>query len=227
MNPMLRTCALLTLTSTMLALVACQKTEDASAAPVNAASAAAASTARSVSSADDSTTLRIVDASGTALVVLKPHDMEVRFGNGDKARTLHAQSQDDGKRKYARQGEGVVMEVKPGDDGFKLRSRDAHLLWKLKLKDSSIKISDNEENARAITLKINGNRIEVADNGKALGEVNFDGDKSRARVTDAADKTVATVQAKKNSAAFGLLLATRIPEAERAVLALELLARDL
>jgi hypothetical protein len=224
MNPMLRTYALLTLTSTMLALAACQKTEDV---PIAPASAAAASTASSTGTADDATTLRIVGASGTTLVTLKPRDMEVRFGNGDQAKTLHAQLQNDGKRKYARQGEGMVMEVKPGDDGFKLRSADSHLLWKLKLKDNGIKISDNEENAKAITLKIKGNRIEVADNGKALGEVNFDGDKSRALVTDTADKTVATVQAKKNSAAFGLLLATRIPEAERAVLALELLAREL
>jgi hypothetical protein len=218
MNAVQRLSTLSTLLVLSLTLIACQKTEDvpALAAPVAQAAAAA-----------DPLSLRLVDPAGTVLVSFKPRDLEVALGSGDKAKTLRASTHDDGKRKYARLGEGVVMEVKPGDQGFKLRDTASRLLWKVKFKDDSIKISDNEENTSPITLKIKDQRIEVSDQGKKLGEVSFDGDKSRAKVTDASGKEMWIVQTKKNSAAFGLQLATRIPETERAVLALELLARDL
>ncbi|MEC5386186.1 hypothetical protein VVD49_10645 [Uliginosibacterium sp. H3] len=215
-----RLSTLLALCAALLTLCACQKTEEPPA-------AVSTSTTQGTAPADDAKTLRFVDAAGTTQLTLNPSQMEARFGTGDQARTLRAESADGDKRKYVRTGEGVVMEVKAGDDGFKLRSRDSHLLWKLKLKDKGIKISDNEENARPVALKIKGNDIEISDNDKPLGTVSFDGDKSRAKITDATGKTVGTVQAHKISAAFALPLATRIPESERAVLALELLARGL
>lgn len=225
MNFTLRLTTLLAITSAALLLTACQKDEETSASP--AAAPTPQGSAASATPATNTEALRLVDASGATLVTLQPRALQLVLGTGSNATTLQSKAGEEGKRKYARLGEGVVMEVKPEDDGLKLRGADGHLLWKLKLQDSGMKISDNEKNARPITLKIKDDQIDVADNGKMLGQVEFDGDKGRAKVTDASGKTVWTVQARKISAAFGLHLATRIPENERAVLELELLARGL
>jgi len=59
------------------------------------------------------------------------------------------------KRKYRRGAGGPpVCEVKPGDAGFKLRTTDGKLLWKVKLADDKIKVSDNEENANPYSIKL-------------------------------------------------------------------------
>lgn len=218
------------LTAALLMLNACQKKDEAAPAPAAAApvvSPAPAPAQQALSAAS----LRVVDSAGKTLLTLKPDEMEATFGTGDDARTLRAELDsakgEDSKRKYVRPGAGVVMEVKSAEDGFKLRNRDGRLLWKVKLKDKGIKISDNEENTKPITLKRKDGNVEVADNGKPLGEASFDGDKARTKLDDAGGKAVAIVASGRASAAFALALATRIPESERAVLALELLARGL
>ena len=64
------------------------------------------------------------------------------------------------KKKYFDASDNVVYEVKYKEDGFKLRTASSQLLWKVKLYDKKIKISDNEEN-------INPYEIKIMDNGEA------------------------------------------------------------
>ncbi|MFS4491825.1 hypothetical protein [Maribacter sp. 2308TA10-17] len=57
------------------------------------------------------------------------------------------------KKKYFDSSNSVVYEVKYKDDGFKLRTASSDLLWKVKLYDSKVKISDNEENLNPYEIK--------------------------------------------------------------------------
>ncbi|WP_040281763.1 hypothetical protein [Psychroserpens damuponensis] len=57
------------------------------------------------------------------------------------------------KKKYY-DGSTVVYEIKYKPDGFKLRTASSQLIWKLKLYEDKIKISDNEENLNPYEIKI-------------------------------------------------------------------------
>lgn len=58
------------------------------------------------------------------------------------------------KKKYFDASDNVVYEVKYKEDGFKLRTASSQLLWKVKLYDDKIKISDNEENLNPYEIKM-------------------------------------------------------------------------
>jgi hypothetical protein len=120
---------------------------------------------------------------------------------------------------------GDRYEVKSSDSGFKLRTRDGKLLWKVKITDDKIKISDNEQNENAFELKAReGNRTKVFGPGdQELGNVRFNG--KRIEVENAAGQTLTTIPATKPSAAYGVLLLDRIPQNQRDILIAELLAR--
>ena len=117
------------------------------------------------------------------------------------------------------------IEVKSNDNGFKLRTPDGTLLWKAKITDDKIKISDNEENENPFELKAReGNRTKVfGPDGNELGNVRFDG--AKIEVENAAGQTLATIPASKPSAAYGVLLCERIPKQEKDILIAEILAR--
>ncbi|MFK7813892.1 MAG: hypothetical protein AB8B59_15460 [Maribacter sp.] len=57
------------------------------------------------------------------------------------------------KKKYYNSDNTVVYEVKYKDDSFKLRSSSSDLLWKIKLYENKVKISDNEENLNPYEIK--------------------------------------------------------------------------
>jgi len=57
------------------------------------------------------------------------------------------------KKKYFDSNNTVVYEVKYKDDSFKLRTASSDLLWKVKLYDTKVKISDNEENLNPYEIK--------------------------------------------------------------------------
>jgi uncharacterized protein YkuJ len=59
----------------------------------------------------------------------------------------------DDKRKYETDGV-IIKEIKYKEDGFKLRTPEGNLLWKVKLDDNKIKISNNEENKNPFELKM-------------------------------------------------------------------------
>ena len=58
------------------------------------------------------------------------------------------------KKKYFDKNNTVVYEIKYKSDGFKLRTASSKLLWKIKLYDNKIKLSDNEENENPYEIKI-------------------------------------------------------------------------
>ena len=131
------------------------------------------------------------------------------------------------KRKYRRGAGGpTVCEVKPGDAGFKLRTTDGKLLWKVKLADDKIKVSDNEENANPYSIKTKyPDKAKVVDAAeKELAEVRFGPDKTKVKGADGAELWV-TESPRRRSASFGVLVLERIPEEHRAILMAEILAR--
>lgn len=62
------------------------------------------------------------------------------------------------KKKFYDNSNNVVYEIKYKPDGFKLRTESSKLLWKIKLYDDKIKISDNEENLNPYEIKIINNK---------------------------------------------------------------------
>jgi len=171
--------------------------------------------------------IQILDPSGKRVASIQPGATSVIVvGPAESARTFRGEMHGI-KCRYLREDGAPMFESKPGDDGFKLHAPEGKLVWKVKFKEGKIKVSDNEENARPIVLKSKDGKVEVEDNDVKLGEVSFDEASSRAKIKDVSGKEVFTVETKKPSAAFGLQLATRIPEMERAFLQAEILSRGL
>ena len=132
------------------------------------------------------------------------------------------------KRKYTLEGGSQIAEVKIKDEGgFKVRTNDGKLLWKIKIDADKIKISDNEENQNAFELKKreDGAKIERAET--KLGEVKFYKDRAKIKVKDASDKELFDVNSDKYSVAYGVLALSEIPEDLRFIIFAELLARNI
>lgn len=167
-------------------------------------------------------------ADGAELLTLSENDngiVEIQFAAADGAkRVLRGEPRDTGKRKYRVGDSAVMFEVKPGDDdGFKLRTADGKLRWKVKISIDKVKISDNEQNANPFELKLKeSDRSKVVAPGdRELGKVRYDATVSK--IEDATGKPL--FDASKKSAAFGVLLIDGIPELERYILIAELLSR--
>ncbi len=122
----------------------------------------------------------------------------------------------------------MLAEVKSDDDAIKLRTQDGRLLWKIKLGDGSVKISNNEENANPFRLKLDGDRVKVEDASETeLGKATYDAERKRVKVKDAAGAELFQVDAERPSIAYGVLLLTPIPQTERAIIMAELFSRGL
>jgi hypothetical protein len=199
---------------TALSLLACERETGeplvATPAPASAAAPATASTPASTSSMQ------------VPVVTLDGENVDIAFA-GQK---LRGEIRDNGKRKYSLEGGSTAWEVKPGDDGgFKLRTADGRLRWKVKVAPDKIKISDNEENQNPYELKVReGGRVKVVGPGeKELGNVRFAG--TKIEVENAAGVKQFEVSATAASGAYGVLLLEAIPAQERAILIAEILAR--
>ncbi|HVE70171.1 MAG TPA: hypothetical protein VNI54_02295 [Thermoanaerobaculia bacterium] len=155
-------------------------------------------------------------------VTLDGDNIDIAFAG----QTLRGEIRDSGKRKYSVAGGPVAWEVKPGDDGgFKLRTADGRLRWKVKVTPEKIKISDNEENKNPYELKVReGGRVKVFGPGeKELGNVRFAN--SKIEVENAAGQKQFEIPATSASGAYGVLLFDAIPPQERAILIAEILSR--
>ncbi len=132
------------------------------------------------------------------------------------------------KRKYSVEGANQIAEVKVKDaDGFKLRTIDGKLLWKVKITADKIKISDNEENENAFEIKKKDDGAKIERTEKKLGEVKFYKDRQKVKVKDANDAELFDSNTDKYSVAFGVLALSEIPEDLRFIIFAELLARNL
>ncbi len=154
--------------------------------------------------------------------------VQLSFTDAGQKRELRGEPRDNGKRKYSAGGGPVTYEVKPDSDsdGFKLRTADGKLRWKVKITPEKTKISDNEQNDRPFELKArDGDRFKVvAPVDRELGNVRFDRPASKTHVEDAAGKTLFRVEKTTRTGAYGVLLFD-IPPAERAILLAEILSR--
>ncbi len=150
--------------------------------------------------------------------------------NGTKleynGKVLRGETKDD-KRKYALENGSLIAEVKFKDaDGFKVRTSDGTLLWKIKIAADKIKISDNEENQNAFEIKKNADGAKIERGETKLGEVKFYPDKQKIKVKDAADREIFDGNTNIYSTAYGVLALNKIPEDLRLIILAELLARD-
>lgn len=169
-----------------------------------------------------SITVRANDAAEVLTIANAGDTIDIAAG----AQKLRGETRDSGKRKYSVDGGPVSYEIKPNEEGgFKLRTADGRLLWKVKVSAEKIKISNNEENKDPFELKVReGNRVKVVAPGeKELGNVRFDG--AKIEVENAAGQTQFEVASTTPSGAYGVLLLDAIPQQERAILVAEILAR--
>ncbi len=195
-----------------LLLFACSKTETVTESP-----APAPAPAKSVSEGPTQPPV-----AGVPNVTISGSNVDITYGGAK----LHGATRDTGKRKYTVNGGAVAYEVKPNDEGgFKLRTADGKLLWKVKITPEKIKISDNEENNNPFELKVkDGGRTKVVAPGdKELGNVRYDG--TNIEVENAAGQKQFTIPATASSGAYGVLLLDAIPAEQRAILIAEILSR--
>ena len=217
----------------MLLLAACggepaeeQATPAAATPSAQASPAAPAATAPAAAG-----TIIVRDAAGKELLNFHEADREteISFFQDGKKRTIWGGERETGKRKYEFGEGGVVFEVKPDKDsaGFKLRTPDGKLRWKVKVSEDKIKISDNEENKNPFELKMReGDRVKIVGPGdRELGNVRLDRGASKVEVEDASGAKKFSIDGAKSSAAWGALVLDSIPEVERYILAAEILSR--
>ena len=184
----------------------------------------------SVSTADDVDKIKIKtpDEQAVAEFKISGESPKIEFSAGGQTKVLRGELSKNDKRKYQLEGGGTAFEVKPGDDGFKVRTPDGNLLWKVKITADKIKISNNEENTNPFVLAIKENdRIKVLQNETELGEVKFYRDRQKVKVKDTDEKELYESNTDRYSAMYGVMMMQQIPDAERYIIMAELLSRKL
>ena len=153
----------------------------------------------------------VTTPAGKRVVEVAPsgNDVTVTYEGG----VLHGKFKGE-KRKYE------TLEVKYGDEGgFKVRTLDGKLLWKIKVAPDKIKVSNNEENKNPYELKIKDAKVKVyAPGERLLGEVRVRGD----HVDIGGKFRAASTRA---DAFYGVALLDGVPPRERAVILAELATR--
>ncbi|QBB71209.1 hypothetical protein ELE36_13070 [Pseudolysobacter antarcticus] len=134
-----------------------------------------------------------------------------------------------GDKRYYHRGPGgpALVEVKSESAGFKLRAPDSKLLWKIKIGDDKIKVSDNEQNANAWAIKTDhADKAKIVDPAeRPIGEVKFSKETGKTKLKDGDDVEQFVIEAGKFSAAYGVLLMSGIPRESALVIVAELMAR--
>lgn len=157
---------------------------------------------------------------------LRDDRITIEVSTSGASRILRGETNEKDKRKYEWEGGNRVAEVKPNDDGFKVRTPDGNLLWKVKISADKIKISNNEENNNPFELKRKeADRVKVTLGKTELGEMKFYGDRQKVKVKDANERELFESNTNHASTAYGVLLLQTIPETERYIIMAELLAR--
>jgi hypothetical protein len=221
----------LTVALVIVPLASCSKGEDASsqvsfssAAPPAAPPAAAPA---ATPAAQPSATGAAIARSATGTEVVSIGASRIEIVSGGSTTTLAIEAKETGKRKYYDGRGSQLAEVKASDTGFKVRTPGGALLWKVRLYDDKIKVSDNEENLSAWVLKTGyPDKAKILDPSEAeIGDVRFASapDPIRVRTTSGSDAW--TVEGGRASAAWGVLMMERVPAAHRAIIVTELLAR--
>jgi hypothetical protein len=138
---------------------------------------------------------------------------------------LTGEARPNGARRYSLGADVVADVTQNSEESFKLKSAGGGLLWKVKLADDKIKVSDNEENEHPYVLRAEDGYVKVKDDEAEIGRVRAAADGVSATVTDAGGATVRTAKGKGGSAAYGVSLMSRIPYPQRMIIMAELVAR--
>lgn len=164
----------------------------------------------------------IVASDGGSRLTISTGAQHVEIDTG----ALHLVGDTRGQKRYYHRGKGgaAVVEVKSDGDGFKLRTPDGKLAWKIKLGADKIKVSDNEQNANAWEIKTgHADKAKVVDGaGKDVGEVRYAG---KIKVKDGAGAERFVIETGARSSAYAGLLLANVPEPDRLVIVAELLAK--
>jgi len=171
--------------------------------------------------------IKLKGADEARLVEVKWNESKVKVEVGAEGGpvVLKGELRDNGKRKYAIENGTPIAEVKADSSGFKLRTAEGRLLWKVKITDDKIKISDNEENANPYEIVIRAGDARIDESETTLGEVKFYPERNKVKVKDASEREVAESNTATRSVAYGVVLMSRIPSSERAIIMAELLVR--
>ena len=128
------------------------------------------------------------------------------------------------KRKYAIKNGDVIAEVKYKDDALKVRTPSGDLLWKIKLYDDKVKISNNEENLNAYEIKLSSSdKVKLKKGEETLGEVKLKIENKMVEITSSTKSY--TIDTKKMSLAYGVILIDEIPENLQYIIFAELISK--
>lgn len=144
------------------------------------------------------------------------------FDTSDSSYTSKMTKSD--KKKYYDKG-SVIYEVKYKADGFKLRTSSSSLLWKVKLYDKKIKISNNEENLNPYEIKIQEPyKAKLVKDDITIARTTYEANTQVQTVTNANSSEVQTIS--KSYAPCRLVKAiAEIPEDQKQLLIAELIAK--
>lgn len=175
---------------------------------------------------DEKIKVKTPDGKEAVQFKIRGDDIKIEFLSEGEQRVLRLKTDPRGKRKYSLEGGQVAALVKAKDYGFKVFDTQDRLLWKVKIYEDKIKISDNEENKNPFELRVGEGGLKVK--GRVnIGKVNFYRDKGKIKVKDAWDREVLSSKTRRFSAMFGVLLLDMIPEAHRYIIMAEILLRGL
>ena len=176
---------------------------------------------------------KTADDKTEALVVKEHSDHETIEVNLDgQAFIMKARMNKPGSRKYKElvgtDEKSLIAEVKIKDDSFKLVDENDKLLWKVKIKDGKVKISDNEENKNPFVLKKSDGKVKVKDkNEKEIARIKYYSDNGKLKLKDMnGTELYISKDYNKLSGAIGVLAIKDIPAKLRAVIASELIKQD-
>ncbi len=170
----------------------------------------------------------------TEALVIKDHsDHETIEVNIDgQAFIMKARMNKPGVRKYKElsgtEEKTLIAEVKIKDNGFKLVDENDKLLWKVKISDEKVKISDNEENKNPYVLKKSEGKVKVKDKSeKEIARVKFYPENGKLKLKDkSGNELYISKDYNKLSGAIGVLAIKEIPAKLRAVIASELVKQN-
>ena len=152
---------------------------------------------------------------------LRPGGQEVEISFGGSTLKGHLKGE---KCKYELDGK-LVAEVKYSDDGFKVRTPEGNLLWKIKIYDDKIKISDNEENNNPFEIReSNSEKIKVKREDREVATARLDGNKIEIESNDESLKF--SVGGTLLQKAYAVAAIREIPERERWIIMHELLKKN-
>ncbi len=192
------------------------------------ASAGTAVSSTSAGAASGDIRIEAPDGQMVALFRTAGQNTTIEYVSNGRTLLLQGQMQDSGKRKYELENRGRIAEVKDQDTGFKVRTPDGLLLWKVKIDNDKIKISDNEETRNPFVLDFKADdRIAITANNETtdLGKVRLYFGEGRIKVKDASENERYTSHKSQYSAMYGVLLLEAIPEPERYIIMAEILDR--